>query len=152
MLGSIRILKTFLVDRIPGCWGPAADEAVTAFRPLPWELGRYGWLNRRALRAIAHKAGRHWLCVAGPRIAVGRIDLRGVEEAQASGGCGTFERLTVRTRLAGYEKGCRLLCHVVEGANGRQLARLTSRVALSHEAEWAAFPPYPATQPVAAEA
>lgn len=150
MLGSIRTLKASIAERIPGCWGPAADEAATAFRPMPWELGRYGWLNERALNQIARKAGRHWLGVAGPRVRGKRIEFRGVSEAQASGGCIAFERLTVRTRLAGYQGGCWLLCHVIERANGRLVAHLTSQVCLSQEVVWGAFPPYAAGEPAAA--
>lgn len=151
MFGNIRTLKAFIADRIPGAWGPAADEAETAFRPMPWELDRNGALNERALGEIARTAGRHWLGVAGPRIRADRMEFKGVDEAQASDGCATLERLSVRTRLAGFEEGCWLLCHVVEQANGRQAARLTSRVALSQVA-WGAFPPYAAMESAAARA
>lgn len=146
MFGSIRTFESFIADLVPGRWGPAANEAVGAFRPMPWELGRFGWLNERALREIAGKAGRHWLRVAGPRLGGEKMEFKGVDEAEASGGCLSFERLTVRTRPAGYEGGCWLLCHVVERADGRRVARLISRIALSHEVAWSAFPPYAAAE------
>ena len=152
MLGSFRTLNAFIADLTPGRWGPAADEAVVAFRPAPWELGRHGWLNERALREIAGKAGRHWLRVAGPRVGRERMKFKGVDEAEASGGCRAFGRLTLYTRLAGYEGGCWLLCHVVERADGRKVARLISRIALSHQVAWSAFPPYAAAEPAAASA
>ena len=143
MFGSIRTLRMALAERFTGCWCPAVNETEITFRALPWQV-RDGWLRRRTIVAMARAAGRNWIGAAGPRASCRACAHQSVDEMRIAAGVRALERLRVRTRLAGYEGGAWLLEHRIERQDGREIALLTSRVALPQEAWWAAFPPYAA--------
>ena len=145
MLATIRQTKAFLAGLVSSHWCPPADEAWMTIRPLPWELDRNGRLKRRPLEDIARLAGRSWLATAGPRKACARELLSSavIGEASATGGFRSLTKLTVNTRLRGRDGRNWVFSHRIEDRSGDAVATIESKLAVSGEADWSVFPPYP---------
>lgn len=145
MLGTIRRMKVHLAGLVSGHWCPPADEAWMGIRPLPWEMDGNGRLKRQMLDEIVRLAGRNWLATAGPA----KARLRGrptsviVGEAGTAGRFRSLTRLTVGTKLRRRDSRNWLLSHRIEDPSGHAVAVIEAKVAVSGEAEWSVFPPYP---------
>jgi hypothetical protein len=146
MLATIRQTKAFLAGLVSSHWCPPADEAWMTIHPLPWELDGNGSLKRRTLEHIARLAGSNWLATAGPRKACARELMSSaiVGDAIITGGFRSLAKLTVNTRLRGRDGQNWLFSHRIEDRSGDAVATVDSRLAVSGEAEWSVFPPYPA--------
>ncbi|MEX0955179.1 MAG: hypothetical protein WDZ83_08210 [Rhizobiaceae bacterium] len=114
-------------------------------RPLPWELDGNGRPKRRTLEDIARLAGRNWLATAGPRKACmsERLTSAIVGEARSTGGFTSLTKLTVNTNLRGRDGRNWLFSHRIEDRSGHAVTTIDSKLAVSGEAEWSVFPPYP---------
>jgi hypothetical protein len=145
MLGTVRKMRLHLVERMSGSWCPPADEAWISFRPLPWEIDGDGKLRRAALENIAGLAARNWLATAGPgrACAQGRMIHAIDGDVDTPFPARTMATLTATTRLRGRDSRSWILSHRIEYPSGRAVAIMNSRLAVSSQAEWSVFPPYP---------
>jgi hypothetical protein len=143
MMTHIRNLKAAITEMI-GQWAPAAGEATTYFRPMPWEVDRAGNIKAGVAVEMARLAGRSWqggagLGRSGPDAGADTI----VGDIATNGRFIAFEPLSISTRLVGQTDGYWTLEHRIESDDKCAKAVFITRRAMSQEGRWSLFSPKP---------
>lgn len=142
MITGLKRLKQRTFGGMFRGWLPPADETVSTFHPLPWDLDGDGGLAPQFWRKLAGLAGGGWLANAGcggSGRSGGDVEVLTIE--RRGGSAGAFRRLTVRTTAAGHDGGRLLLVHEVSGSGGVPVGRVVSRVPAASGAAVETFPP-----------